>query len=87
MSECKAQIDPQDFGGVKEKADQAHIRVDKIDTRLESMDQKLDKLKWYIVVALLFSPIANDLVPSGAEVLIAFLGSLGNLVQLTYASL
>lgn len=71
MTECKAQIDPIEFGKVQEQSKNSHERVDGLEVKLDKMDDKLDKLKWWIIAGLLASPLANDLVPSGKEVLLA----------------
>ena len=71
MSECKAQIDPIEFGKVQEQSKNSHERVDGLEIKLDKMDEKLDKLKWWIVLGLLASPVANDLIPSGKEVILA----------------
>lgn len=87
MEKCKLNVDPVEFGEVKERANGAHDRANKIDFKLEQIDHKIDKMKWAVVVALLASPILNDLVPSGAQVLLAILNSFDNLMQITYANL
>lgn len=71
MTECRAQIDPVKFGEVEEKARSGHERIDSLQTKLDKMDEKLDKVKWWVVAGLLASPVANDLIPSGKEVILA----------------
>lgn len=84
---CKAQIDPVQFGEVKEKADGAHKRVDGIDSKLEVIDQKIDKIKWYILLGIVASPFVTSMAPEAKDILVAMIQSFGSLIQITYAHL
>lgn len=86
-AKCNSEISPVEFGEVKEKAHGAHDRANKIDIKLEQIDQKIDKIKWTVLVALLVSPLLNDLVPSGTQVLLAIFESFSSIIQITYANL
>ena len=91
MTECKAQIDPQAFGAVKEKAEHTESTLIKVSETLELFQKEMRKetstIK-YLVLANMVGGVGAVVAGSDAkEILLALFSSVGDFVQITYASL
>lgn len=84
MEACKAQIDPVQFGEVKEKADGAHKRVDSLDTRFDKLETKIDSVKWLVVANMVGGTGALIWGSEAKDVIIA---AISHLIKVTYAAL